>query len=149
MHPGDERLNRMRALARWLDAQYKIGPVAIGWDAIIGLVPGIGDSISSLLGGYILVQAANAGIPGPIIFRMAFNLALETFLGAVPFLGDVFDVLWKANIRNVALYEAAISNVKQTERRSLVWLTLWFLGILVLVGLLIAVPILVIAWLLR
>ena len=75
----------------------------IGVDAIIGFIPGVGDTLGALLSTYIIVEAARRGASVWTVVRMLGNVAVETLVGAVPVLGDLFDVVWKANLRNVAL----------------------------------------------
>jgi hypothetical protein len=79
-----------------------------GLDAIVGLVPGVGDVVGALLSTYIIVQAARLGAPTATIVRMLGNVAVETIIGTVPILGDWFDVVWKANLKNVALLAQAL-----------------------------------------
>jgi hypothetical protein len=77
----------------------------IGFDAIVGLIPGIGDLIGAVLSGYIVLEAARADIPSFTLARMLLNVGVDTLVGAVPALGDVFDAAWKANVKNAALLE--------------------------------------------
>jgi hypothetical protein len=98
-------LARMNHLAWLLDNSINIPIVnyRIGLDAVIGLVPGIGDIAGLVLSSYIIVQAVRLGVPGATILRMMANVGIETLLGTVPLLGDVFDATYKANVRNVRL----------------------------------------------
>lgn len=79
----------------------------LGWrfglDALIGLIPGFGDTATSIVSFYILVAAVRYRVPKITIMRMALNLALDYVLGSLPFVGDVFDAWWKSNQKNVAL----------------------------------------------
>lgn len=75
----------------------------IGVDGLIGLVPGVGDLLGALISGYVLTEAARAGASMSLILRMGLNVALETLVGAVPVIGDLFDFAYKANARNVRL----------------------------------------------
>jgi hypothetical protein len=77
--------------------------VRFGFDAIIGLIPGIGDLLTSLISLYILAAARRYGVPRATLMRMAFNIGVDTLVGAIPLFGDAFDVYWKANVMNVAL----------------------------------------------
>ena len=72
-------------------------------DALIGLVPGIGDVITTLISLYIVHEARQLGAPSHVIIRMLANIALDGFVGAVPLVGDAFDVMWRSNRRNVQL----------------------------------------------
>ena len=101
------RIRRVRVLAKLLDESITI-PV-LGWkfgfDAIIGLVPVIGDMIGGVLAGYIVLEAARADVPSFTLARMLMNVGIDTLLGSVPAVGDVFDAVWKANMKNVALLD--------------------------------------------
>lgn len=93
-------------LAHGLDSSIRLpGGYRIGLDAIIGVVPFVGDAIGSLLSTYIVVQAARLGASTRTLARMMLNVAVEAVVGIVPAVGDVFDMAWKANNRNVALLE--------------------------------------------
>lgn len=81
----------------------------IGLDAILGLIPGVGDTIGAVLSTYIIVEAARRGASVWTVARMLANVAVETLVGAVPILGDLFDVVWKANVRNLALLGDALA----------------------------------------
>jgi hypothetical protein len=97
-----ERLDRLSVL---LDTALFIPGTNIrfGADAIVGLFPGIGDTITTALSAYLVYEAYRLGAPGPILARMIGNLAVDGVVGAVPLAGDVFDVLFRANRRNVRL----------------------------------------------
>ena len=79
----------------------------IGIDAVIGLVPGLGDVAGTALSGVIVVQAARMGAPFSVLLRMVLNVGIEALVGAIPFVGDLFDAWWKANRRNARLLHAA------------------------------------------
>lgn len=100
-----ERIERLDALATLLDAAFIVPGTQIrfGLDALIGLVPGIGDAITSLISLYIVREARELGASPLLIARMLGNVAIDGVVGAVPLLGDVFDVAWRANRRNVKL----------------------------------------------
>jgi len=95
----------LESLSRYLDDWVKI-PV-VGWrfglDAVIGLVPNVGDMATSLASFYILVAGVRYGVPKITLLRMAFNMGLDYIVGAIPFLGDAFDFVWKANKQNIDL----------------------------------------------
>ncbi len=95
----------LESLSRYLDNWIKI-PV-VGWrfgiDALIGLVPYVGDTVTSLASFYILVSGVRYGVPKITLLRMAFNIGLDYLVGVIPFLGDTFDFFWKANKQNMDL----------------------------------------------
>ena len=111
---------RLARLAWLLDNSIPLPgtPYRIGLDAIIGLVPGLGDVIGVLLSSYIVREAARLGAPPSVLTRMAFNVAVEGLVGLVPFLGDVFDAAWKANARNLALLDAHFRDPRRTKKSS-------------------------------
>ena len=104
---ADTRTRRVRALARLLDNAIPVPGTnwKIGFDPIIGLIPGVGDLIGAVLSGYIVLEAVRAEVPTFTLARMLVNVGIDTLLGAVPALGDVFDAAWKSNVMNVALLE--------------------------------------------
>lgn len=89
-----------------------------GLDAIIGLVPGLGDLIGTALSLYIVGEAWRAGISKRTLTHMLLNVAIEGVFGAVPILGDFFDAVWKANQRNVRLLEAHARDPQHARRAS-------------------------------
>jgi uncharacterized protein DUF4112 len=99
------RIARIDALATLLDTAFLVPGTNIrfGFDAMIGLIPGIGDVITTALSLYIVGEARALGAPRHLILRMLANVALDGVVGAVPLLGDAFDVMWRANRRNIAL----------------------------------------------
>ena len=107
----------------------------IGVDALLGLIPGIGDAIGVLVSSYILREAAQLGAPKTVLFRMAFNVVVEGVIGMIPLAGDVFDAAWKANQRNVRLLGAYLDNPRKTTSASTGFV---FVLAVVVIGLLIA-----------
>ena len=101
------RIKRVRVLARLLDNSISIPgtPWKIGFDPIVGLIPGIGDLIGAVMSGYIVLEAVRLEVPSFTLARMLVNIGIDTILGAVPGIGDVFDAAWKSNMMNVALLE--------------------------------------------
>lgn len=100
------RLNRLRRLSWLLDRSIPVGGKArFGLDPILGLIPGIGDWIASLLSFYVLYEGIRLGLPARALWKMGFNIALESIVGTVPVVGDAFDFVWQANTRNLALVE--------------------------------------------
>ena len=100
-----ETLARLDRLARLLDTAISIPGTKIrfGADAIVGLLPGIGDAVTTGLSAYIVYEAHRLGVPRALLGRMVANVALDGLVGAVPVVGDMFDVMWKANRRNLRL----------------------------------------------
>ena len=100
-----ERIARLDALTNLLDTAFLIPGTNIrfGLDGMIGLIPGIGDAVTTAMSLYIVHEARQLGAPRYLIARMLANVALDGVVGAVPLLGDAFDVMWRANRRNMAL----------------------------------------------
>jgi hypothetical protein len=100
-----DRIARIDALATLLDTALVIPGTGVrfGLDALIGFFPVVGDTITTALSLFIVHEAYQLGAPGHVIARMLGNVALDGVLGAVPVVGDAFDVLWRANRRNVRL----------------------------------------------
>ena len=100
-----DSLARITALAKLLDNAFLIPGLnrRVGLDAVIGLVPGVGDVISAALASYIIWEARQLGLPRWKIARMVGNLAFDTAIGAIPVAGDVFDLFFKANQRNLRI----------------------------------------------
>ncbi len=98
-------LKRLSRIARTMDTAIKIPFIKtrLGADALLGLVPGAGDMVGLLVSGYVLAEAWRLGAPGRLLVKMAGNVAMDTGLGAVPILGDIFDVYFKSNTRNLTL----------------------------------------------
>lgn len=119
----DPRLADVEALARWLDYAFELpGGFRFGVGGFIGLIPGIGDVIEALISLYIIYRAIQLGIPRVAIARMLVNVAIEALAGTVPVIGDLFDVAFKANLRNYRLLK---SHLSQPERqRAKDWLFL-------------------------
>lgn len=99
------RLERLDWLSRWLDVAFVVPGTNIrfGVEAVLRLMPGIGDVAASALSVYVLYEASRLGIPKTLLVRMIANVVLEGAVGAVPIAGDAFDVAFRANRRNVAL----------------------------------------------
>ena len=125
LHPVDtpapnHAIARARAVARVLDTAIGIPGTKIrfGLDPIIGLVPGLGDVASAVLSGYIVLTGIRLGVSPTVVARMIGNIAIDTLLGSVPVLGDLFDASWKSNKKNVELLERHIGPGATVGRRN-------------------------------
>jgi hypothetical protein len=107
-------------LSQWMDTKFRIPGVNLrfGLDALLGLIPGLGDAVTFLVSCYILSTAANLGVPRITIARMGTNVLVDLVMGCVPVLGDLFDVAWKANTRNVELLRRTLEATPQSQRRA-------------------------------
>ena len=103
----ERQLRSARTITRWLDARYL--------DPLLGLiVPGVGDLATAGLGLYLVLIAVRRRLPALVIVRMLLNLGLDAILGSVPVLGDLFDLAFRANQRNLALLEARYETGRYT-----------------------------------
>jgi len=136
MPTNDDDIRRARALARALDSAVGIPgtPIRIGLDAVLGLIPGAGDVAGAVLSGYIVLAAVRAGAPSPVIWRMLANIGMDTLVGSVPVIGDVFDVAYKSNIRNVELLERYASQPVAVTKRSKRMFALVIAALIVLIS---------------
>jgi Domain of unknown function (DUF4112) len=115
-------------IAHVLDDWLRIPGTSIrfGLDGIVGLIPGIGDILGGLASLIILIAAWARGLPYITLFRMAFNIGLSVLVGAIPFLGDLFDIAWKANRRNYKLLTRHLTQPRKHTWRD--WAFLALLG---------------------
>jgi hypothetical protein len=132
------QLERLRTMARLLDTAFRVPGTRhrFGLDALIGLVPGIGDAIGAIFSTAIIFQAARLGAPQSVLVRMFGNVSIDTIVGEVPLLGDLFDFGWKANTRNLALLEEHLrspSAARTGSRRRIVLLAIGLLLLLLAV----------------
>jgi hypothetical protein len=100
-----ERIARIEALAALLDTAFIIPGTNIrfGFDALVGLLPGIGDFLTTAVSLWLVKEARALGAPRHLIARMLANIALDSVVGVVPLVGDAFDLMWKSNRRNMQL----------------------------------------------
>ena len=135
---------RVRGLARLLDTAITVPGTGIrfGLDALIGLVPGLGDVAGAAASGYVILSAARLGAPRSVLARMLVNVALDALVGTVPLLGDLFDVGFKANMRNADLLEAHLARPGDTRAASRSVVGLVLLGVLLLAAAGVAVTVL-------
>tara|TARA_B100001123_G_scaffold141977_2_gene164887 strand:- start:1817 stop:2233 length:417 start_codon:yes stop_codon:yes gene_type:complete len=100
-----DRIKRIEYLADLLDSRFTLPGTGIrfGLDGLIGLIPGIGDTVSGALSAYIISEAARAGVRKRALVHMAWNAGVDWILGSIPLLGDIFDVAFKANRKNAEI----------------------------------------------
>jgi Domain of unknown function (DUF4112) len=142
----DPRIADVEALARWLDYAFELpGGFRFGMAGIIGLIPGIGDAFDALISLYIVLRAIQLRIPRVAVARMLVNVGIEALAGAVPFVGDLFDIVFKANRRNYQLLRSHLAQSERQKNRD----QLFLLVTVIVVILAIALPIVGLAVLLR
>lgn len=144
-------LARLSRFAYWLDAGVRVPgtQVRFGLDPILGLVPGAGDAAGAVLAGWIFVEGVRMGASRATLTRIAVNVALDAFIGAIPVLGDIFDFAWKANLRNVATLEQHLTAPARAERADRVFVALLASGALVVVAGLLGLGVVLTAWVVR
>lgn len=148
--PDSDAEARLQRLAWLLDSAFPLpGGFRIGLDGLIGLVPGIGDVAGAIMSSYLIYEARRMNAPQSVLLRMVGNVLIETVVGAIPLLGDVFDFAFKANQRNVGLLTKYRLDPRRTVTHSR-WAVGSFTAILVLaLGAAIAIPVAVIVVLVR
>jgi hypothetical protein len=132
-----DRLERLRRLGYLLDNSIPIPGTGfrVGLESIVGLVPGVGDLVGGAFSLYIILQASRMGVPASLLARMGWNLVVDVVVGSVPFLGDLFDAGFKANMRNLALLDRHVQAPVRSRRASRRFVAvLAILLVLVLVG---------------
>jgi len=137
----DQTLQRLEIL---LDEAFRVPGTSIrfGLYGIIGLVPGLGDVVAGLLSLIIPLAAWIRGVPYVTLIRMAANIGIGVLVGSVPFLGDIFDIAWKANRRNYQLMRRHLG-----EPRRHTWRDWTFLLVLAAsLGLIFAIPVVLVVW---
>lgn len=113
-----QRLQRLERYAELLDESIRIPIIGyrIGYDALIGLIPGIGDAAGLLAGAYVILEAARFNLPRSTLLRMIANVVIETLIGTIPIIGDVFDATYKANLRNLRLLHERLEAPERLHR---------------------------------
>jgi Domain of unknown function (DUF4112) len=108
---------RLTKLSSWLDDRYQIPGTdwRVGYDSLIGLIPGIGDTIASSLGLYIVYEAKRLNVPVWVLARMLWYLTVDAVIGTVPVIGDFFDMKYKANRKNVQVLLNHLKNRKNVN----------------------------------
>ena len=98
-------LEEVERLARLMDTAFRVPVIGyrVGLDGLLGLIPGIGDAATLVPAGYILYKAKQMGVPNAVFLQMLVNTGADALLGSVPLIGDLFDIAFKSNRRNVAL----------------------------------------------
>jgi hypothetical protein len=136
----DQRIADVEALARWLDYAFVMpGGFQYGIGGLIGLIPGIGDILDGLFSLYIVLRAVQLGIPRVTIARMVVNVGIETVGGSIPFVGALFDTVFKANRRNYQLLKNHLSASRNQTVND--WMFLLLTGAVVAAG--VALPVFV------
>lgn len=141
--PEKKHPSNARKLAELLDSRFTVPgtSIKIGIDPILGVLIGLGDWATAILSVYLMFYATKLGAKASVLLRMFMNIFIDLLIGIIPILGDLFDVAWKANIRNVRLLEKLEAAPSRTKSQSsiIIWALFFFLisiliGILFLIG---------------
>jgi hypothetical protein len=110
-----QREERLPAVDPWveklvwlMDGAIPIGRWSVGLDGFLGLIPGFGDVVGALISMLIVMRAVQSGIPRVAVARMVTNIAADTLIGSIPLFGDAFDFAYKANVKNLRIYQEAL-----------------------------------------
>jgi hypothetical protein len=141
-----DRLDTLRRWARLLDTAFEVPGLGIrfGWDPIIGLIPGLGDLVTPVFSAALILHAVTLRVPKIVLIRMLINVLLDVLAGMVPLAGDLVDVAWKANARNLGLLELHAAGRGRATTGDWVFVA----GILAVLAAAAAVPLLLLGWLL-
>lgn len=141
-------LKRLRRISHVLDNAIPIPGTKyrIGIDPILGFIPGGGDTLAAFFSAYIIWEAAMLGLPKETLMRMFSNILLDTFAGSVPVLGDLFDVAWKANAKNVALLEEHLQLPGHNQKADKLFLILLLIGLILFVAVVGTISVLIISF---
>lgn len=124
---------RLDRLAWLLDSVIPLpGGLRLGVDGLIGLVPVVGDAATALLSTYIVGVGVRSGASKAVIFKMIANVLIDTLLGAVPFLGDFFDIAHRSNSKNTALIQQYLEQPNEVKRSSALWVAGVVIGLLLM-----------------
>ena len=132
------KVDRLRRISRLLDNAIPVPgtKIRLGLDPILGLLPGGGDTITGGISAYIVVEAARMGVPREILYQMVGNILLDSVAGTIPVVGDLFDVGWKSNIRNIELLEKHV-DIAESAKSNTLSDRLFLIGLIVLLTLIV------------
>lgn len=144
---GSRRFQRLSWLSHLLDNAIPVPGTSyrFGLDPILGLIPAAGDSLGAILSVVIIWESAQLGASRPTLLRMILNVLFEALVGIVPVLGDLFDVAWKANARNLSLLEQELDSPTTCRRVNLFFLIGVLAGTVLLLLTLILTPLLLLS----
>lgn len=149
---GKDPLESARSVARLLDDMIKIPGtrIGIGLDPILNFIPFAGDAAGTAMGAVLLVTAVRMNVPKRVLAQMFVNISIDALVGAIPFLGHVFDFFWKANRKNFDLLEKYVDAPERVTQQSGivvgVVVGLCLLVLVLIVGLALALSISVFSW---
>ncbi|NEO52073.1 MAG: DUF4112 domain-containing protein [Okeania sp. SIO3B5] len=145
------KVRELRKISDLLDNAVRVPGTSysVGIDPLLGLIPGGGDFLGGLISVYIVFSGAMMGLPRETLIRMAYNIVFDYLVGIVPVLGDLFDVAWKANSKNMDIMEAHLESPKNSKSASRWFVFLLLGGLILFVIILAALGVLVISLLVQ
>ncbi|MCC2680235.1 MAG: hypothetical protein K0R29_2811, partial [Pseudobdellovibrio sp.] len=118
----DNSSHDVRILADWLDSKFRLPlGIRIGFDSILGFIPGVGDLVTNVTSIYIIARAAMLGCPPTVLMQMAFNVFIDNLIDTIPLLGNFIDVFWRSNTKNVALLDRYLQQPDRVRKSSLIF----------------------------
>ncbi|MEG4281765.1 DUF4112 domain-containing protein [Microcoleus sp. A006_D1] len=144
-------LRRLRRISHLLDNAIPIPGTRyrIGLDPILGLIPGGGDLVGSIFAGYVVFKSAQLGVPQETLIKMAANIVFDTVAGTVPVAGDLLDVTWKANVKNMELLDAHLGSPEPSKKADWLFVAALLLGLTLIVGGVIFLSVMFFGWVFR
>ena len=141
----DGRPSWLRRWATLLDSRFRIPGTNIrfGLDPILSLVPGLGDLASPVFTAALLAQVFRQRVPRIVVVRMLLNALIDAAIGAIPIAGQLGDIFFRANVRNLALLERHADPTRPPDRGDYVFV----MAVLVAFGFVVAIPVIVAIWL--
>lgn len=109
------RIDRLDRLAEALDAKFRVFGFPVGWDSILGIVPGIGDLVTAGPGAIMIYEANRIGARKRVMARMAANTGIDMVIGGIPLLGDAFDLVFKSHRKNMDLLKRELARIEDAE----------------------------------
>lgn len=142
-----DEVRRVSSVVRWMDDLVRVPGTRFGFglDSILGFfVPVVGDLVTGAIAVTVITAAQRRGVPRIVVLRMLLNIGIDTLAGMVPVVGDAFDLVWRANVRNLELLERHQGELEPKARKSDYAMVAAAVG---LVGLGLAAPIMLLVWL--
>ncbi len=145
----EQTRTRLDRVAWALDSVIPLpGGFKLGLDGLVGLIPVIGDGATALLSSYIIGEGIRIGAPKSVILKMLGNLLVDTLLGAIPVVGDLFDIANRANHKNVGLLQEYLDEPQEVVQSSRLWIASIIVGVLALIGGALWASVQLVSWLL-
>jgi hypothetical protein len=140
----NRRMEALRALQRLLDDAFRVPGTNLrfGWDPLVGLIPWLGDVLTAIFSGAIILQAHHMRVPRVVQLRMVMNVAIDVIVGVIPVVGDLADFAWKSNAMNFALLERHAAQPGPATARDWVFVA----GVLAAVVVIAVAPLVVLYW---